>query len=281
MRVKAKAYSAGTVLNALALGYGCAFALDLSLKVKVSFEDDLKECILIESGVEKSNRVLNAVMNKFGLKAVVEVSSDIPRGSGLGSSSAFLNALLLAVFKHLNKRLLAHEILVTNAKMSLDVGISYTGAFDDASASLLGGIALTDNKAMVLLQWSFKKAKAVVLVPEFGRGSVDLKRIRSDTDLVKKALEFALQGDYKRAMFYNSLHYCKAIGYPFEVVERVADASCCCGLSGNGPCFVAFGDDIREVESIWQEYGKVVRSKLVNDPCDDIVVTSELFEPRQ
>jgi len=272
--VKAQSYSAGTIINALATGYGCAFGLDIKLRVKVDF--NCGENVLIEDGVEKTSYVLNEVLKEFGLSAVVEVDSEIPRGSGLGSSSAFLNALILAIYKHLSKPLNAGEILRLNAKLSLRCGISYTGAFDDASASLLGGIILTNNSFMKVIRWEFKKAKAIILIPEFERGKIDLEKIRKDKSLVEKALKFAMNGDYKKAMYYNSLHYCKAIGYPMEIVEVVKDLNCCCGLSGNGPCFVAFGD-VREVKEVWESYGDVFESRIVNEPCDDVVITSDLF----
>jgi len=272
--VKAQAYSAGTIINALATGYGCAFGLDLRMRVRVDFEVD--DNVIIEDGIERKSVVLDTVLNYFGLNAVVEVRSEIPKGSGLGSSSAFLNALLLAIYKHLSKPLNAEDILRLNAKLSLKCGISYTGAFDDASASLLGGIVLTNNVNMQILRWEFKKAKAVVLIPNFERGEIDLGKIRGDTSLVKKAVEFARKGDYKNAMYYNTLHYCRAIGYPLEIVEVVKDLDCCCGLSGNGPCFVAFGD-VKEVREVWKAYGDVIETKIVNEPCDDVVVTSNLF----
>ncbi len=272
--MKAQAYSAGTIINALATGYGCAFGLDLRMRVRVDFEVD--DNVIIEDGIERKSVVLDTVLNYFGLNAVVEVRSEIPKGSGLGSSSAFLNALLLAIYKHLSKPLNAEDILRLNAKLSLKCGISYTGAFDDASASLLGGIVLTNNVNMQILRWEFKKAKAVVLIPNFERGEIDLGKIRGDTSLVKKAVEFARKGDYKNAMYYNTLHYCRAIGYPLEIVEVVKDLDCCCGLSGNGPCFVAFGD-VKEVREVWKAYGDVIETKIVNEPCDDVVVTSNLF----
>ncbi|WP_456328471.1 shikimate kinase [Archaeoglobus sp.] len=272
--MKTQAYSAGTIINALATGYGCAFGLDLRLRVRVDFEVD--DNVIIEDRIERKSVVLDTVLNHFGLNAVVEVRSEIPKGSGLGSSSAFLNALLLAIYKHLSKPLNAEDILRLNAKLSLKCGISYTGAFDDASASLLGGIVLTNNVNMQILRWEFKKAKAVVLIPNFERGEIDLGKIRSDKSLVKKAVEFARKGDYKNAMYYNTLHYCRAIGYPLEIVEVVKDLDCCCGLSGNGPCFVAFGD-VKEVREVWKAYGDVIETKIVNEPCDDVVVTSNLF----
>ncbi len=275
--MKGRAYAAGTVVNALATGYGCAFGLDLTTRVKLRVEDDLKNSVLVENGVEKRDEITERILSRFGLKGVVEVKSDIPKGSGLGSSSAFVNALLLAVFKVLGRRLLAHEILRLNARLSLDMGISYTGAFDDASASLLGGIVLTDNFDMRVLSWEFRRSEALVLVPNWGRGRVDLETIRKNVKPVEEAVELAKRGEYGKAMLLNSRYYCKAIGYPLEVVERVAGKGVFCGLSGNGPTFVAFGENLEAVEKYWRRFGRTIWTKLSDKPSDEVVITADLY----
>jgi len=254
--------------------------LNMITEVKLSVEDDLKCCVLIENGEERESRIVDYVLSKFGIKGVVEVKSEIPKGSGLGSSSAFMNALLLSIYKHLGKRLFAHEILRLNAKLSEELGISYTGAFDDASASLLGGIVVSNNTEMRLISWEFKKADAIVLIPRWKRGRISLDDIRKNTELVEKAVKHAIDGDYRSAMILNSMHYCKKIGYPTDVIEKVKDLDCSCGLSGNGPTFVAFGsrDALKEVEEAWSEYGSIVWTELVTTPSDGVTVTSELYE---
>ncbi len=277
--MRSKAYAAGTIVNALAVGYGCAFGLNIVTEVRLSVEEDLKKSVLSDGISEREDDLVDSILSKFGLRGFVEVESEIPKGSGLGSSSAFVNALLLSIYKHLGRRLFAHEILRTNAKLSLELGISYTGAFDDASASLLGGIVLTDNFGMSVISWEFRRADSLILIPEWGRGKVVLERIRRDAESVRRAVECAKRGDYRNAMLLNSKHYCERIGYPIEVVEKVKDTGCFCGLSGNGPTFVAFGskDCLKEVEEVWSEYGRILRTKIVNEPSDDIVITPELY----
>ncbi len=275
--MKAKSYGAGTIINALAMNFGSAFALDLKIRLKLRVEDELKENIIIDGDREARDKILDEILSRFNLKAAVEVKSDIPRASGLGSSSAFINALLVSIFKYLNRKLTAHEILRLNSKISLDVGISYTGAFDDASASLLGGIVVTNNRDMKLMRWEFRRSKALVLIPNWSRKEIDLKKIRKENDIIKKALRLALEGDYKHAMFYNSIYYCKKIGYPFEVIREVSDLDCFCGLSGNGPCYVAFGKGLKEVKGIWEKYGRVIKTRVVCEPCDRVIITPDLF----
>ncbi|HDM60327.1 MAG TPA: shikimate kinase [Archaeoglobus veneficus] len=278
MKGRAKAYAAGTVINALATGIGSAFGIELETRVDVCFEEDLKHSILYVNGKESNASLVEKVLHKFG-KAVVNVESEIPRRSGLGSSSAFMNALITATFKAFGHELDAFKILTMNARNSLDCGISYTGAFDDASASLLGGIVISNNLKMKLVKWEKISGEALVLIPPWKRGEVSLERIRSDVSLVSKAIESALKGDYRNAMLNNSKHYCSVIGYPIEPVEKAIEFNVCAGLSGNGPAYVAFGNsrDIRELEGVWEEYGKVIRTKLVEEPAEEVNVPGYLF----
>ncbi|MQK95517.1 hypothetical protein EI021_29665, partial [Escherichia coli] len=44
-------------------------------------------------------KVAEKVLESFGIRARVKVKSEIPEKSGLGSSSAFLNALICAITK--------------------------------------------------------------------------------------------------------------------------------------------------------------------------------------
>jgi len=274
----ARAFAAGTVINALATGIGSAFGIELETRVKITFEEDLKHSTVYINGRKSNPSLVNRVLKSFG-KAVVEVESEISRRSGLGSSSAFMNALITAAFKASGQELDALEILTMNARNSLECGISYTGAFDDASASLLGGLVISNNPEMKLIKWEKLNGDVVILIPFWKRGEVSLERIRDNTSLISQAISNAMSGDYRSAMLNNSKHYCNAIGYPIEPVEKALEFDVYAGLSGNGPAYVAFGnlDDVKEVESVWKEYGRVIRTKLAEKPAEEIEVSNCLF----
>lgn len=289
-----KAYAAGTIINALATGTGCAFGLDLTTEVKISIDDDLKQPILIEGKEERENKIINRVLLPLGIKGIVDVKSDIPLGSGLGSSSAFMNALLIAAFKlkEPKKELDTYRILKTNAKISLEMGISYTGALDDAAASLLGGIVITNNLKMEIIKKETlsgdsdsnlnldpdSEISALILTPEWGRGDISLDNLRKNPNEIEIAVEEALTGNYRRAMQLNSRYYCKKIGYPYQPISDVEKLFSeynflYAGLSGNGPTYVSFGqkEAIKDVESIWKEYGSIIRTKISNSPSDTLI----------
>ena len=273
---KAKAFAAGTIVNALATNYGSAFALDLVTNVKLRFENDLKENIVYENGKKVKNQIVDRLLTAIKKKAIVEIESKIPRQSGLGSSSAFMNALILAIFKELNEELNAHTILTMNARISLEMGISYTGAFDDASASLLGGIVVTNNSKMKILKWDKKSAKALVLIPTWQRNDVLIDEIKKDVEFVKKAIKEALDGKYRDAMLHNSLHYCSALKYPLEPLNVALNYDVAAGLSGNGPCYVAFGN-VNELYKAWKEFGEVVKTRIVNESAEKLTIPYYLF----
>lgn len=271
--MKAKAYAKGTILNALATGVGSAFAIDLTLSVKVEQDSENR---LIVNGEERDPIVAEKVLEIFGIKARIEVKSEIPEKSGLGSSSAFLNALICALTKD---EIIASRILRLNAELSLKAGISYTGAFDDASASLLGGFVVSDNNQRVLLDWIIKKAHVAVLFPGFKRGNVDFHRIKKEGYRLKGIDSKLKRHDFFEVMKENTMFYSELLGYPLEIVDKLWKENVCCGLSGNGPAFVAFGNksEVSIAKEFWSSYGKVLTCKVPEKPSESVVITPDLF----
>lgn len=277
--MKGEAYAAGTVINALATNIGCAFGIKLKTSVKISVEDELKKCVVIEGEKQEENLIVNRVLLTAGIRGAVEVESEIPRGCGLGSSSAFMNALLVAVMKLKKEELDAYRILTANARISLESGISYTGAFDDASASLLGGFCISNNSTMKLYRRDVISGKTLILIPHWSRGEVSLNKIRKETSEIEKAVKEALEGRYGDAMILNSSFYCRKLNYPITPLERIKNYKVHAGLSGNGPAFVAFGEksELKEVEEIWSDFGELIWSELAEKPSEDVKIPGYLF----
>ncbi|MFO7966839.1 MAG: shikimate kinase [Archaeoglobaceae archaeon] len=278
--MRGEAYAAGTIVNGLATGIGCAFGLDLKTRVDISIEDDIKYSILLVDGKEVSDRIVDRVMRSFGFKGIVKAESVIPRGCGLGSSSAFMNAMLISILNLKEEELDAQYILTTNATMAMEMGISYTGAIDDAGASLLGGVVLSNNEEMKFYHRNtLVFDDALILIPEWGRGEISMKELRKEPQEVEHAVDYVFEHDYMSAMLSNSRYYCRKLEYSFEPVEQAAELGLHGGLSGNGPAYTAFGerDRIQELKTLWDSYGQVIETKLVNSPCDDIKNIDHLF----
>ena len=277
MRAEARSYAAGTVVNALATFRGAAFTIDLETKVTFS-ERDEKGFYVSSGGKAERSLIAEKLMRNSDISGgVFKVESEIPRKSGLGSSSAFMNAMILCAFKARGYELKADRILRLNARMSLEAGMSYTGAFDDASASLLGGFVFSDNLKMKLYRRVESDGKVAILIPEWEREHVDLEEIRRSHEDVDRAFRLAMEGKMKEAMFLNSMHYCRKIKLPIEPVQAVQALDVAAGLSGNGPCYVAFGEDIDRAAEVWESFGRVIVRNIVSEPCDEVSIPDSLF----
>ncbi|MCS7122195.1 MAG: shikimate kinase [Archaeoglobaceae archaeon] len=265
--MKGEAYAAGTVLNAVATFIGSAFPVDLKTKVFLEITDEKENYVVLKDQKFKSN-LADEILKNFNINARIYVESNIPQGSGLGSSSAFANALIIAASRALGIKISSYEILKLNAEASIRAGVSYTGALDDAAASLLAKLVITDNKNMKILKEERIQGYVAVLLPRFKRGKIDVESMRRESWKLKKAIELAMSSRFCEAMVENTKFYCNFIGYPLEIAEVLWKNKICCGLSGNGPSFCAIGskDDVNLASELWKDFGEVIISKIPEDP---------------
>ncbi|WP_254764956.1 shikimate kinase [Natrinema marinum] len=269
---RAVAPAAGTVLNALATGTGSAFAIDLETTATVELTDDGEvvgevagqpeaDTTLVERCAELTiaDYAEQAGLDESTVGARVRTESEVPMASGLKSSSAAANATVLATLDALEigdavERIDACRLGVRAAR---DAGVTVTGAFDDASASMLGGVTVTDNTADALLAREEIDWQALVYTPPEQSYSADAdvsacERVAPMADLVE---ELALEGRYGEAMTVNGFAFCGALefstGPMIDALPDVAGVS----LSGTGPSYVAVGDreTLETVRERWDE----------------------------
>ncbi len=269
---RAVAPAAGTVLNALATGTGSAFAIDLETTATVELTDDGEirgevdgqpeaDTTLVERCAELTiaDYADQAGLDESTVGARVRTESEVPMASGLKSSSAAANATVLATLDALAvadavERIEACRLGVRAAR---DAGVTVTGAFDDASASMLGGVTVTDNTADALLAREEIDWLALVYTPPEQSYSADAdvsacERVAPMADLVE---ELALDGRYGEAMTVNGFAFCGALefstGPMIDALPDVAGVS----LSGTGPSYVAVGDreTLETVRERWDE----------------------------
>lgn len=265
MQGRARAPGAGTILNALATGVGSAFAIDLHTIAEVSLTDTTgieatiagqpdADTTLVETCVR---RVLDRFDAEYG--ASVETSGELPMAAGLKSSSAAANATVLATLDALDatdqmSREGAARIGVAAAR---EAGVTVTGAFDDASASMLGGVTITDNTRDELLRHVSRQWAVLVWTPSRTAYSADAdvdrcQRIAPIADLVA---DLALDGAFETAMTVNGFAYCAALEFdPEPMLDALPDVAGV-SLSGTGPSFVAVGEQstLESVRSRWRE----------------------------
>jgi len=272
MHGRAEAPAAGTVLNALATGVGSAFAIDATTTAEVDLDGSgsvegtvagapdadtalVERCV--ELVVEEHGDDAASVLDDVG--GTVRTESEVPMAAGLKSSSAAANATVLATLDALG---VAEDVSRIDAcrlgvRAARDAGVTVTGAFDDASASMLGGVTVTDNgEDELLAHEAFDRDVLVWTPPERAYSAdADVDRCRRVAPMADLVADLALDGAFERAMTVNGFAFCAALGFPSDpLVEALPDAGGV-SLSGTGPSFVAVGerDALQEVREQWND----------------------------
>jgi len=278
-QAKAISHGAATMINAIAMGKGAAFGVDLWTKAEVQLtsnpgliegeiaSDLTEKPVLIEKTV---NRVLEyfGLDGKFGAK--VKTWSNIPIARGLKSSSAAANAIALATVAALNKELDDLAIINLGVDGALDARVTITGAFDDACASYFGGIVITDNvKRRIVKRFEISEDLTVLFyIPEKKAYTINsnVARMRLVAPLVKIAYREALKRNFWSALTLNGLIYSSALGYnPSIALDALMAGALAAGLCGKGPAVtvVVSNDKVDSVKDALAAYeGKILQAKL-------------------
>jgi shikimate kinase len=276
LRGFATVMGAATILNAVATWKGSAFGISLKTTAEVEL-DQSSEVRGDIPGIDATLVVkcVELVLAKFGLECggVVRTSSEIPVASGLKSSSTAANAAVLATLDAIGEKTDLFDAAKIGVVAARETGVTITGALDDALASMLGGVVVTDNRNMRLLKRDELESEVLLLVPErrlFSKDT-DIRRSRLIAPLADVAYDLALKGDYGRAMTLNGFIYCSALGFSSEPLLLALEAGALgASLSGTGPSYAALigADDIDTLESRWGDLGgRVIKTKVNNNPA--------------
>lgn len=221
-----------SILNGIPTGYGATVAVDLQAE----------SCIAEDSAGNTQSELVKAVLDYFhrstGKKYAAQISSGVPAGMGLKSSSAVSVALIESLQKVTG---LSGYPPRLSALISMEAGISVTGAFDDAVAAYHGGSFLTDNTAMIIEQWiDFDPESVFVLLLNGERSTVDPRTLRNNSSQFMEAVRLARTGDIAGAMNLNGRLVAEHLGYSMDPV-RTADryGAIAAGITGNGPAVFA------------------------------------------
>ncbi|KAF5414155.1 MAG: Shikimate kinase [Candidatus Methanogaster sp.] len=284
------ANGAGTIVNAIAIWKGAAFCIDLATTADVELDECAGGAGNAVAGGEGDDRItgrienadtadtalitrcVSLVLDRFGYRCdgVVTTRSEIPIARGLKSSSAAANATVLATLDAIGETLPLLEVVSMGVRAALDVGVTITGAFDDACASALGGIVITDNRNMELVERIEYESDVLIYLPEEKAftADTDVTRSKAVAPLVEMAYQLALDHDFENAMTLNGLLYCAALGFDTEIVMSALKLGVSgVSLSGTGSAYTALvgRDQIQELKCCWGGMGgSVIQTRIVN-----------------
>jgi shikimate kinase len=252
-KAEAIAHGAATIVNAIALGKGAAFGVDLWTKAEVRLteephiikgeitSDPAESTALIERTVSRVFQHFS-VEKRFGAK--VKTWSNIPAARGLKSSSVAANAVALAAVAALGKTLDDLTVVKLGVDAAFDAKVTVTGAFDDACASYLGGAVITDNLKRKLLKRVTLPEDLTVLFHVPSRkaytGDSDVNKLQTVKPFVKIAYKEAAKGNFWAALSLNGIIYSSALGYDTSIaLDALAAGALAAGLCGKGPAVTA------------------------------------------
>jgi len=270
-----------TVINAISTGFGSAFGIGLYVTAEVELRSSKIKCtsdepvdtLLMDLCVQK-------VLERFKVETGVRVKthSTLPMASGLSSSSATSNAVVMATSYAIKEEfgfkddINDLDLVNMGIDASLEAGVTITGAFDDATASYFGGLTITDNmKRSIIRHDVLEKQNILIYMPDKKSltSQSDVNRMKLLSPWVKIAFDEALKGNVFNALTLNGLLYCAALGFdPNIALDALNSGAVASGLSGTGPSFVAVVDEesCHRVEEAWDSYpGNIILTEVDNE----------------
>ncbi|WP_048190171.1 shikimate kinase [Methanobacterium sp. SMA-27] len=293
MKTIVKSPGSATIINAIATGYGSAFGIKRYVTAEVQLKGPDSSIICsADRDVDMSlmEICVKMVINKFkenysdievDTGFSVKTSSTLPVSSGLSSSSATSNSIVMATAKALMKEYdiksdkIAFndlELLNIGVDASLEAGVTITGAFDDASASFYGGLTVTNNNTREILKMhDMEQQNILVYMPNriSPTAQSDVRRMKLIAPQVKLAFNEALHGNICNAMTLNGILYCASLAFDPNIALDALDAGAtAAGLSGTGPAFVAMAsnENVDKVKEAWSSLpGQIFCTEVDNE----------------
>ena len=278
-KVKATIHGAVSLVSAIANKKGAT--LGISLKVEATIETSEGKGITIQSENKSlSSRLINKTIEKIVSKKDLEknkititLTSEIPTGYGLKSSSAISSVIALACAKIFKPKLTDQQILLAGVEASIESKVSITGAYDDACSCYYGGFNVTDNGKRNRIH--FEKAPsnliAVIFIPK-NRKRGNLKKLKILSPIFNNAWELAKGKKYWESMTINGLATSSILNSdPKIIIDLIEKGALAASVSGNGPSIAAIVKKENEsnVKKIFSNLeGSIIVSKINNKKAE-------------
>jgi shikimate kinase len=278
-KAKATIHGAVSIVSAIANKKGAT--LGISLKVEAIVETSKGKGIIIQSENKNlSSRLINKTIEKIipkkdleKNKITITLTSEIPTGYGLKSSSAISSAVALACAKIFKPKLTDQQILLASVDASIESKVSITGAYDDACSCYYGGFNVTDNGKRNRIHFEKIPANliAIIFIPK-NRKRGNLKKLKILSTIFNNAWELAKERKYWEAMTMNGLATASILNSdPKIIVGLIEKGALGASVSGNGPSIAAIVKKENEsnVKKIFSALeGNIIVSKVNNKKAE-------------
>jgi len=291
----ALAHGAFTIINGIATGKGGACGVGLRLVASFELQPvpgrvDFRAAGG-DAGAGSDDRLARAcarrllttagVADRWGAR--ITTASEIPPARGLKSSSAAANAILLAGAHALGIEMEPLDIVQLGVDAAIEAGVTLTGAFDDAVATMFGGAVLTDNIGRRVVSWAEVPdgLEVLFLVPERRIEKQTLRRgdFAVAREEVARAFALAASGDVAQAITLNGRAYAPIVGVDNTPADRaLAAGAWAAGMTGTGPAIAVLvaAEEREAVLAVLAPFqGRVLRTRPNRSPAS--IITEDEF----
>ncbi len=263
MTGEGRSHGSITVINAMPCGIGATIGVGLNTSARFSEHGDARVVRINNDVSEDTNMARICVRRAYERAGIeepegwsLETDSQIPVSRGLKSSSCACNAILRAVFSHLDFSMDPVDLIRLGVECAREAKVTVTGSFDDACGCGLGGLVMTDNRRDEIIDRAdIGDYDVVIHVPAFKirKTGLPLDRLREVAPLIQRAIDITMSDPFA-AMTMNGRIISEASGVDNSVAERALDMGALgAGMSGSGPAVaivVAEGDGKKFAEDM-------------------------------
>lgn len=268
---KATVHGAISIVNAIATGKGSALGISLVTTAEIHMRQG-------EGKIFNNNRNSNLfkyIIHNSIPKTILQcndifltLTSDIPIGFGLKSSSAVSSAVSLACYGLVEENIDDFKVLDTAVNASRKAKITITGAYDDTTACYFGGFVITDNYSNKLLRREKGPLDllSLILLPNNSARKNPLK-LKILAEFFEQAIQTAENSNYWKAMTLNGLLVSSLMGYDYTpILLSIENGALSASISGNGPSIAVIIEkkNLLTITNILEKYGKILVCKINN-----------------
>jgi shikimate kinase len=268
---KATVHGAISIVNAIPTGKGSALGISLEATAEIHMRQGEGKIFYNNRNADLFKYIIHNWIPKTILRShdiFLTLSSDIPIGFGLKSSSAVSSAVSLACCGLVKENIDDYKVLDIAVNASRKAKITITGAYDDATACYFGGFVITDNYSNKLLRRENGPLDllSLILLPKNSSRKNPLK-LKILANFFEQAIASAEDSDYWKAMTLNGVLVSSLMGYDYSpILLSIENGAISASISGNGPSIAVIIEkkNLIPIRSILEKYGKILVCKINN-----------------
>jgi shikimate kinase len=268
---KATVHGAISIVNAIPTGKGSALGISLEATAEIHMRQGEGKIFHNNRNGDLFKYIIHNCIPKTILRShdiFLTLSSDIPIGFGLKSSSAVSSAVSLACCGLVEENIDDYKVLDIAVNASRKAKITITGAYDDATACYFGGFVITDNYSNKLLRRENGPLDllSLILLPKNSSRKNPLK-LKILANFFEQAFDSAENSDYWKAMTLNGVLVSSLMGYDYSpILLSIENGAISASISGNGPSIAVIIEkkNLIPIRSILEKYGKILVCKINN-----------------